>query len=840
MGMKPASRLFMASLLAGLPAFAIPDPLVQPTLNPVRVEASPGGEGVTLVKSGAPAATLVIPAEDVPIAVNQNNSLNRKTIVINGREVGTVARFAAEEFVLHLKKATGATLPIVTDADPVPQGTLVLIGESRLTKEKGLSAADLPLEGFRVQTFPGGLAILGRLPDPKNPEIGSAGTIYGVYDVLERFLGIRWYYPGDDGRVVPESSGIVIPPCRYSDQPFRIKRHGTVDDRMVKGVSEDMHIGALRYRVGVSTPVTTGCHTPHNFGIHAKDFPEVMELAPDGRRDKYMPCYGNPKTLELMIRDLEAFYSKGVSTPWLHPNGVELWGPPNRWTVHISPPDKEVDCKCQFCAPKMEPNAGRYERASRLMAEFVDQYALAIQARWPDKRVFYLPYSNYTTPPKDFVFKSRNVVAGICLMRGAANDKVPEVAAEHDAMIAGWAKATGRNVHLWDYACWPAMDTALPFQYPHILQAFQRRHLQDIDGAVLNGGGADASLPGSDWQVFHPTLYCWFRLMWNPDFNVDAALEEYVRRMYGDARAPMSDLLTLLTDRWEKIPWSSAPAGWHVSPKMIHEETMPRKEALQLKDLLAQARARAPEGSVERRRVEFFGQAVDLFLQESDNYHTGAGLPTLMVLKVGANPTVDGRLDDACWRNAERQTFKRARAKDPEPVAGKTESAVQAVWTATGITFAFKFMDPDPTRLAASIQGRDQPGIWWEDSIEVFLDPEGQRSRYYQFIANAGGGFYDTCSMEETFNASGARIATSRGADHWTMEIFLPYEDFTAGLLPGIGSIWYANFIRDIPPRSSKVAVGADDYEMVYQRWSTNGKPSHLDFSAFGKLRFVE
>jgi phosphoribosyl 1,2-cyclic phosphodiesterase len=149
-------------------------------------------------------------------------------------------------------------------------------------------------------------------------------------------------------------------------------------------------------------------------------------------------------------------------------------------------------------------------------------------------------------------------------------------------------------------------------------------------------------------------------------------------------------------------------------------------------------------------------------------------------------------------------------------------------------------MDPDPTRLAASIQGRDQPGIWWEDSIEVFLDPEGQRSRYYQFIANAGGGFYDTCSMEETFNASGARIATSRGADHWTMEIFLPYEDITAGLLPGIGSIWYANFIRDIPPRSSKVAVGADDYEMVYQRWSTNGKPSHLDFSAFGKLRFVE
>lgn len=838
--MKISQYLVAALLLSGRFSFAALDPMAQATLNPVRAERSPGGEAVTLIKAGAPVATVVIPAEDVPIAVNQDNSLNRKTIVINGREVDGVARFAAEEFVQHVKRATGAELSIVTDADPVPRGTLILIGESRLAREKGLSATDLPLEGFRVQTFPGGLAIVGRLPDPKNPEIGSAGTIYGVYDFLERFLGIRWYYPGDDGRVVPETANVVIPPCRYSDHPFRIKRHGTVDDRKIKGLDEDMHIGALRYRVGVSTPVTTGCHTPHNFGVHAQAHPEVMELTPDGRRDKYMPCYGNPKTLELMIQDLENYFSKGDSTPWLHPNGVSLWGPPNRWTIHISPPDKQVDCKCEFCVPKMEPNAGPYEQASRLVAEFVDQYALAIQARWPDKMVFYLPYSNYTTPPKDFVFKSRNVVAGICLMRGAANDKVPEVAAEHDAMIAGWAKATGRKVHLWDYACWPAMDTALPFQYPHILQAFQRRHLRDIDGAVLNGGAAAASLPGSDWQVFHPTLYCWFRLMWNPDFNVDAALEEYTRLMYGDARKPMADLLAMLTDRWEKVPWSTAPAGWHVSPKMIHEETMPRQEAIRLKDLLAQARARVPEGTVERRRVEFFGQAVDLFLQESDNYHTGAGLPTLMALKVGANPTVDGQLDDPCWRSAERQTFKRARAKDPEPVAGKTDSTVQAVWTATGITFAFKFMDPDPTRLADTIQRRDQPGIWWEDSIEVFLDPESQRNRYFQFVANTGGGLYDVCSTDEAYNSTGIRFASRRGADHWTMEIFLPYEDFRAGIQPAIGTIWYANFIRNIPPRSSRFAVGSDGYEMVYQRWSTNGKPSHQDFSAFGKLRFVE
>jgi hypothetical protein len=146
-------------------------------------------------------------------------------------------------------------------------------------------------------------------------------------------------------------------------------------------------------------------------------------------------------------------------------------------------------------------------------------------------------------------------------MRGV-NEQHPEVVADHDRMIAGWVKATGKPIRLWEYPCWPQDDTALPFQYPHLLKAFQQRHRTDNDGSFLCTGYWPEEL-GRDglWKSQAPTYYCWFRLLWNPDFNVDAALKEYVDLMFGTAKKPMGKILGSLTDRWEKTVWKNPPTG---------------------------------------------------------------------------------------------------------------------------------------------------------------------------------------------------------------------------------------------------------------------------------------
>ena len=782
------------------------------TVNPVVMKQLDGPPTV-LVRNGKPMATIVIPNTDLPT-----------------RRDGKLYALAAKELAHYVKLATGAQLPIVTVDQAPASGTLVLIGDSRLTRKANINADDLPLEGFRVSTFDRGIAIVGAIPKADQSWAfdtdAQMGTLYGVYDVLERFLGIRWYYPGEDGQVVPPRTDVTIPACTYHDAPVRLKR--SFYTYRVKGMPSGTKFRAFarQMRDSCSTPVTTGCHTPSNFKIHFETDPECFQLKADGTRDPDYPCYGNPKTTALMISDLENYYNKGDKRPWTRSDGV-LWTPPTKWTIHISPPDAGVDCHCDYCTPLFDADARQIGRASRIMVQFVDRMAKEVAVRWPEKTVFYLPYHNYTLPPAGATLP-KNVVTGICLMRGAGNAKEPAIAADHDAMIAGWHKVTGNPVHLWEYLCWPADNTALPFQYPHVLQDFARRHHEGVEGSFINGGAGPRHLPGHTWAYQHWTIYCWMRLLWDPDFDVDAAHQEYLTLMYGPARKPMAKIFKLLIDRWEQTRWKTLPRVHDVSPAQVHEQTMPRAQTKQLKNWLAQARAAAGENNVYRRRVEFTGRALDLFFEESDRFHNNTGLPELTVLKVGGTPLIDGKLDEPCWKDAPKQRLQKAFENQADPVPGRTCSDVQAVWTPHGVTFGFTFEEPHPDKLVAEATVRNQANIWWEDCAELFLDVQAQRSSYLHIIANSLGTLWDGKPHIE-----GLTVGVDKGEDRWTVELHIPTDELShvPGLVkPAVGAIWYGNFIRNRPQND----------EPVYQRWNTLGNKRHADFSAFGRLRFVE
>lgn len=789
-------NVFMIGVVFVLSMYAASaENLANPALNPVTFLPQSAGQPVVLVKDGAPAATVVI----------TDKVLKSK----KGMEFE-----AATELANFVKLATGAVLPIVSDTANIP-GTLVLIGESRLTQEKGISAADLPPEGFRVKTFRNGLAIVGHAP-VAGAELDRGGLLWGVYDVLERYLGIRWYYPGEDGRIIPQTKDFAVKPVHYTDHPVRVMR------KITEAIP-------LQYRAANSTPIGMACHTPLSFHkVHFKDAPECFELTVDGKRNRGMPCYGNPKTVELMIQDLENFYTKGDNRPWLHYDGTCLWGPPTDKVYYISPSDKSVDCHCEYCTKLTDTGAKELGRTSKLVGLFVAKMATEIKKRWPNVVVHYMPYINYTLPPEGVVFPD-NVVASVCMMHGAANDKEPAVAADNDLMIAGWVKLTGKPVRLWEYPCWPVDDTSLPFQYPHVVKAFHQRHRADVEGSYLCTGFYPSELSKKDavWASQTPTMYCWFRVLWNPDFNVDAALSEYLDLMYGPAKEPMGEIVKTFTDRWENTRWQDPVAGHHISPRQVNEETMPRQEALKLKEMLAKARNLAGEDTVYRRRVDLCGKAVEIFLKESDNYHEGGkDLPTLTVLKVGGNPKLDGQLDDPCWKDAVAQPFKMAYDKvNTVPVNGTT---VQAVWTDTGVTFGFKLTEPDVDKIKATCTRHDQD-VYGDDSIEMFLDISGERKKYYQIVANSLGAIYDGTAEGKDWNANNAKAVAYKGKDFWSLEIFVPFSGFSEKPEVKIGSVWYANFMRE---------RYREKWEL--QRWSTLYGQSNLNFSAFGKLRFVE
>ena len=80
------------------------------------------------------------------------------------------------------------------------------------------------------------------------------------------------------------------------------------------------------------------------------------------------------------------------------------------------------------------------------------------------------------------------------------------------------------------------------------------------------------------------------------------------------------------------------------------------------------------------------------------------------------------------------------------------------------------------------------------------------------------------------WNAPGIQAAAHLDKDFWSLEVLIPYADFPGKPQVKVGNVWYANFCRS---RYSGQAV-------QIQRWSTLKRPSNHDFSAFGKMRFVE
>ena len=60
-------------------------------------------------------------------------------------------------------------------------------------------------------------------------------------------------------------------------------------------------------------------------------------------------------------------------------------------------------------------------------------------------------------------------------------------------------------------------------------------------------------------------------MLWNPDFNVDAAIDAYCRDMYGPAGEAMRQLVHLQIDGWENSRWP----GGRISSKNIYAISYP-------------------------------------------------------------------------------------------------------------------------------------------------------------------------------------------------------------------------------------------------------------------------
>jgi hypothetical protein len=168
---------------------------------------------------------------------------------------------------------------------------------------------------------------------------------------------------------------------------------------------------------------------------------------------------------------------------------------------------------------------------------------------------------------------------------------------------------------------------------------------------------------------------------------------------------------------------------------------------------------------------------------------------------LASKPTLDGRLDDAAWKDAAAFAPFILNGGGSEPQA---QTTVRAGYTDEGLMFAVAAHDPSRQRVHALATKHDDP-MGKDDTFHVFLlDPRAERRSWYQFAFNAIGNGKELKDRVESWNGRWD-VKTGWDADGWTAEVFIPWA--TLGGKPEKGTKWALDLFRVRPQAMFEVGA---------------------------------
>ena len=159
--------------------------------------------------------------------------------------------------------------------------------------------------------------------------------------------------------------------------------------------------------------------------------------------------------------------------------------------------------------------------------------------------------------------------------------------------------------------------------------------------------------------------------------------------------------------------------------------------------------------------------------------------------KAANAPVLDGKLDDAVWRDVPvNQGFMKH--SGDALVASQTE--FRTCYDDNYLYFGIRFHGTASPQ--AKVTQRDDDNIWVDDGVELFLDANVDRKTYYHIIINANGVFLDASQEDTTWNAD-VKTAAGREPTAWTLEVAIPWSAIQVS--PERGGRLGLNLVRDWP-----------------------------------------
>ncbi|GAG50805.1 unnamed protein product, partial [marine sediment metagenome] len=168
---------------------------------------------------------------------------------------------------------------------------------------------------------------------------------------------------------------------------------------------------------------------------------------------------------------------------------------------------------------------------------------------------------------------------------------------------------------------------------------------------------------------------------------------------------------------------------------------------------------------------------------------------------------LDGKLDEAAWRAAPAHTgFEMPLGlANRQPIPDEAQTSFRVLYDDDAIVFGVLCREPKMGDLVVHAARKHDAAMWSDDDVELFLDPVGDRTEYYQLTVNSEGTQVDLYYIEggntqKSGWSSEWRAAAHRGGDFWSVEIAIPFAVFHNRPARGWAENWVFSISRTRKP----------------------------------------
>jgi len=460
--------------------------------------AGHAAESVRIVEQGEPRAHIIIPVK-----------------------ADAQTRQAAELLVRCIKESSGAVLPIREE-----QATNVVVGT--ISIHIGRDAYVRGLDKLNLESLDGdGFVIRGA--DATNLVIAgntAFGTEFGVTELLERYLGVRWLLPGAVGEDIPAQQTIAVPLEEVRSEPVFFSR-------LFSGLDAAAQVWARRNRMHGRVEFHHNLlriFPPSKYGKTNPEFYPVRwfggrYIPPTDQTHGWQPCFSATGSVAVASETIIRFFDE-------HPAAT---------SYSLGVTDSGGHCLCKQCQAKDGGKTnylGRHD-GSNSYYEWCNAVVEPVLKKYPDKYFGLLAYHEVATPPTRVKLNPR-IIPYLTYDRMKWID--PDIRAQGEQLTKDWHKMSP-ILGWYDYIY--GSFYKLPRVYCRQMADYYRF-------AQANGVKAMYAEAYPNWGE-GPKLYVALKLQWDPRQDVNALLTDWYTRTVGqEAAGDLAAYYEHWTDFWTR------------------------------------------------------------------------------------------------------------------------------------------------------------------------------------------------------------------------------------------------------------------------------------------------